>query len=353
MFNALLNFQLWSNTGKDYLKAVVIFFGLLLLFKIIQSLIIHRLEKVAEKTKTNVDDVLIRILKNINPPIYFFIALYFSIKFLNFPSFVDKIADGLLVLVIVYQLVSSIQIFIDFIAVKLARKDIAEIESTSKEAVKNISLIIKILIWIFAVLIILSNWGINITSVIAGLGIGGVAVAFALQNILEDIFSSFSIFIDKPFEIGDFIIVGDDMGVVEKIGIKTTRIKTLQGEELVVSNKELTTSRVHNYKKMEKRRVVFGLGVCYETPTEKLKSVPKVIKETIEEIDLATFDRAHFKEYGDFSLNFEVVYYISSNDYNKYMDTQERINLEIKERFEKMGIEFAYPTQSVFVKKES
>jgi len=218
-------------------------------------------------------------------------------------------------------------------------------------AIKNITTILKILLWILAVLVVLSNWGINITSLIAGLGIGGIAIALAAQNILQDVFSSFSIFIDKPFKVGDFIVAGDDKGVVENIGIKTTRIKTLQGEELVISNQELTETRVHNFKKMEKRRVAFTLGVAYETPTEKLKKIPEVIKEIISRESLAEFDRAHFKEYGDFSLNYEVVYYISSGDYTEYMDSHQKINFAIKDAFEEMGIEFAYPTQTIFLKK--
>ncbi|MFH1564752.1 MAG: mechanosensitive ion channel family protein [bacterium] len=352
MFNYLLNFKFWNNACKDYLMAAIIFFALLAIFKIIQTMVLRRLEKIAKKTKTNIDDVLIEIAKGIKPPIYFLLAIYFSVKFLNFTPLVNKIADGFLIFIIVYQAVTSIQIFIDFLAVKISKKEGGGIHSTNREALKNLSLIFKIFIWILAVLLILSNWGVNITSVVAGLGIGGVAIAFALQNILEDIFSSFSIFIDKPFEIGDFIIVGEDMGTVEKIGIKTTRVRTLQGEELVVSNKELTAVRVHNYKKMEKRRVVFSLGVCYETPTEKLKTIPQTIQEIIKKVELTAFDRAHFKDYSDFSLNFEIVYYINSSDYNQYMNIQQEINFEIKDKFEKMGIEFAYPTQSVFLKKE-
>lgn len=353
MFNDLINFHFLNNSGKDYLVAIIIFFSLLVVFKIIEVIVLIKLEQMAKKTKTDIDDILVEIVKGVKPPIYFLLSLYLSFKFLHFSVFANKVADGFLILVLVYQTVTSIQIFVDFLAVKLTKKEGAKMRSTSKEAIKNLSIIIKISIWVLAFLIILSNWGVNITSVIAGLGIGGIAIAFALQSILEDIFSSFSIFIDKPFEIEDFITIGDDMGTVEKIGIKSTRIKTLQGEELVVSNKELTSTRVHNYKKMEKRRVVFALGACYETPTEKLEKVPQVIKEVIEKVKLAAFDRAHFKDYGDFSLNFEIVYYISSNDYNTYMDVQQEINFEIKRKFEEMGIEFAYPTQTVLLQKQN
>jgi MscS family membrane protein len=179
----------------------------------------------------------------------------------------------------------------------------------------------------------------------------GVAIAFAFQNILEDLFSSFAIVFDKPFKIGDFIIVGDKLGVVEKIGIKTTRIKSLQGEEIVISNKELTSAQVRNFKKMETRRISFSFGVTYQTPTEKLKGIPKTVESIIEETDNVRFDRAHFNEFGDSALLFEVVYYVEGNDYNMYMDAQQQINLKIKESFEKDGIEMAYPTQTIFLQK--
>jgi len=197
----------------------------------------------------------------------------------------------------------------------------------------------------------LSNFGYNISTLIAGLGIGGVAIALALQNILTDIFASFSIYFDKPFQTGDFIIVGNDLGVVKKIGIKTTRLQTLQGEELVISNKELTETRIHNYKKMQKRRIVFNFGLTYDTSSAKLKKVLQILKGIIDKIEIAELDRVHFNKFGDFSLNFEVVYYLASSDYNEYMDTQQAINLAIKEKFEKDGIKFAYPTQTVFVNK--
>jgi small-conductance mechanosensitive channel len=200
-------------------------------------------------------------------------------------------------------------------------------------------------------LLILSNIGVNITSLIAGLGIGGLAIAFALQRILEDFFSSFSIYFDKPFEEGDFIIVGSDMGVVKHIGLKTTRLQTLQGQELVISNKELTDSRVNNYKKMKKRRIVFTFGVEYSTPVAKMKKINKIVEAIFKKIEGADLDRVHFKEFGDFSLNYEIVYYVKTGDYLEYMNIQQEINLTLKQQFEKENIEFAFPSQTIYMKK--
>ena len=212
-------------------------------------------------------------------------------------------------------------------------------------------MVIKILVWGGVVIFILDNFGFKISAVIAGLGIGGVAVALAAQAILKDLFSYFSIIFDHPFKIGDFIIIEDYMGTIEHVGIKTTRIRSLGGEMLVFSNSDLTDSRVRNYKLMEKRRVVFKLGVVYETPTERLKEMPKIIENSIKNVKDAILDRAHFFSYGDFSLIFEIVYYVVGADYNKYMDIQQEINFAIKEEFERKGIEFAFPTQTLYVNK--
>ncbi|RLB75629.1 MAG: mechanosensitive ion channel family protein [Deltaproteobacteria bacterium] len=227
---------------------------------------------------------------------------------------------------------------------------------------KNISLerslnsvlrIIKFLVWALAIIFFLDNLGFKISTVIAGLGIGGIAIGLAAQAILKDLFSYFSILFDRPFEIGDFIIIGDYLGTVEYIGAKTTRIRSLGGEQLIFSNTDLTDSRIRNYKRMDKRRVVFRVGVTYQTTLEQLKEMPRVIENVIKSVKDTAFDRAHFFSYGDFSLIFEIVYYVVGSDYNKYMDIQQEINLALKEEFEKRGIEFAYPTQTLFISKKN
>jgi len=206
-------------------------------------------------------------------------------------------------------------------------------------------------VWGLATVVLLDNLGFRINTVIAGLGIGGIAVALAAQNVLGDLFAYFTIIFDRPFEIGDFLIVGEYMGVVNHLGVKTTRIGSLGGEQIIMSNKDLTDSRVRNYKRMEKRRILFRLGVTYQTPYEKLKEIPGIIRGIIEGMEDSVFDRAHFSSYGDFSLVFEVVYYVMDRDYTKYMNIQEQINFRIHEEFEKRKIEFAYPTQTLYLNK--
>lgn len=341
-YQNLLQFQILGNSGKDYLIVLAVFVGALFALKIFREVVLHRLKKAAEKTKTDLDDVLIETVHSIRPPFYLIVAVYVALRFLTLPNLAVEIIDGLFILALVFQAVRALQIFIDFWTKKVA----------GGAAVKNISVLIKIALWLLAFLIILSNWGFNVTSLIAGLGIGGIAIAFALQNILSDIFSSFSILIDKPFQVGDFIIAGKEKGTVEKIGIKTTRLRSMDGEELIIPNRDLTDARLHNYKRVERRRGSFVFGVTYDTPTEKLKKIPDWVKEIINSCELAEADRVHFKNYGDFSLNFEAVFYVNTADYVVFLDAQQKIFLNLKEKFEEEGIEFAYPTQTLFLKKQ-
>jgi small-conductance mechanosensitive channel len=198
----------------------------------------------------------------------------------------------------------------------------------------------------------MSVFNVDLSGIVVGLGVGGIAIALALQNILGDAFSAFLIYFDKPFEIGDFIVVGEYSGTVKKIGIRSTRVQLLQGEELVISNKELTTSSIRNFKKLKKRRVVFKFGVAPNTPVEKLRKIPQIVKEIVNGVKLAEFDRAHFSEFGDFTLNFEVVYYIKTPDYAKYMDVKQGINFGLIEAFGKENIVMPYPTQTILLEKD-
>lgn len=226
------------------------------------------------------------------------------------------------------------------------KKDTDSADATVLGLVKFVS---KVALWSILVLVALDTLGVNITALVAGLGVGGIAVALAVQNILGDLFASLTIVLDKPFVVGDFIIVGDSMGTVERVGLKTTRIKSSSGERLIMPNADLLQSRIRNYKHMQERRVPFSIGVIYETSLDKLKRIPGILKEIVESQEMTRFDRAHFKDYGNFSLNFETVYWILSPDYGRFRDIQQAINLSIFERFQKEGIEFAYPTQTVLL----
>ena len=254
-------------------------------------------------------------------------------------------AAGMTALIIIG--IRILVVVVDFVLVSAWLKKSRN--ETQEHSLKPLTNFVKILIWGGGIILLLDNLGFKVSAIIAGLGIGGVAVALAAQAVLGDVFSFFAIMLDRPFELGDFIIIGDFMGTVEHVGIKTTRLRSLGGEQLVFSNTDLTNSRVRNYKRMDQRRILFKVGVTYQTSPAQLREIPDIIKSAIGKIKNTVFDRAHFASFGDFSLVIEVVYYVLSAEYNVYMDVQQQINLAISEEFAKRGIEFAYPTQTVFL----
>ncbi|UCH11884.1 MAG: mechanosensitive ion channel family protein [Candidatus Omnitrophota bacterium] len=338
-----------GNRVLDYLICVLLLLAGFGIIKIFQIFIIRRLKRWAEKTATTIDDFLIRLIRKIVVPLAYFGAFYLSVNILNLNPLLKRIINiaGVAILTLFTARLATVIISYGFDVFWTKRdKDVG-----LERSLKGILRITKLIVWGLAIVFFLDNLGFKISAVIAGLGIGGVAVALAAQAILGDLFSYFAIIFDRPFEIGDFIIIGEYLGTIEHIGIKTTRVRSLGGEQLVFSNKDLTNSRLRNYKRMGKRRVVFKLGVTYQTPLEKLKVMPEIIENVIKNVKDTTFDRAHFASYGDFNLVFEVVYYVMSRDYNKYMDIQQEINFAIKKEFEARDIEFAYPTQTLYVAK--
>ncbi len=349
MFKDILQISFFQNSILDYLIFLSIFFIGILAVRILKSIILHRLKVWAKKTTTTIDDFLIHISEKTLLPILYFGTFYLATRSLTLNPALSKVIDVLGVIILTIFGIRFLVAIINYALETYWLKK--EKDAAKKRSLKGILTVIKVIIWGIGIAFLLDNLGFKISTVIAGLGIGGIAVALAAQAVLGDLFSYFSIFFDRPFEIGDFIIVGDYLGTIEHIGIKTTRIRSLGGEQVVFSNTDLTNSRVRNYKRMDKRRVVFKLGVTYQTTLQQVKEIQAIITNIIKNINDTIFDRAHFFSYGDFSLVFEVVYYVMSRDYNKYMDIQQEINFAIKEEFEKRGIEFAYPTQTLFLEK--
>jgi len=355
-YQKFLEFNIWGNSGQDYLNSLLVLAGALVIFKLVQFVIIKKIEFVTKKTETDIDDFLMTLVKSIKPPFYFLLSLYIASRFLAIKAIVAKFIDNIIFIIVVLQIILILQRVIDYVVTKVIQKttsdDETEKEKIEEEAViKMVGRILKFILWIVAVLLMLSNIGINITSAIAGLGIGGIAIAMAAKDVLSDIIASISIYIDKPFRVGQRIQTGTDVGTVEHIGIKTTRLRTPQGQELIISNTDMASARIQNFKKMERRQVKLTLGVVYGLKADKLKKIPMFIKEIIDNIEDAKFDRSHFATYGDFSLNFETVYYIDSSDFKKYMNAQEQVNLAIYKKFEEERINFAFPTQTVIVEK--
>ncbi len=352
MLEFLSSINFWNNSLLDYTYFICFILASFILAKLVSYIFKKYLRVLAKKTKNRIDDILADSFEK--PVLYtlFFLGIFFSFKSLfltpGFIIVINKIFTTITTVLITWGLIKLIHSAIEIYWMPKAKSSKKSLDNNLMPIVKSI---ISWLIWAIALLFILSNLGFNITSLAAGLGIGGLAIAFALQGVFADLFASISIFLDKPFHVGDYIVIGKHSGTVKKIGIKTTRIETLQGEELVVSNKELTETRIQNYKKMKKRRVVFKLGVEYGTSSKKLKNIPIIIKNIIDKINDVDFDRAHFTDFGDFSLDFEIVMFIDTQDYAIYRNIQHAVNLGIVEAFAKEKIEMAFPTQTVYVKK--
>jgi small-conductance mechanosensitive channel len=337
---------LWDNTIKDWVVAILLVALSIFLLHILKTIVLTQLKKWSKKTNVTIDDFLMGSIERSVIPFLYLLSVYFGLSYL---SFGDKTQNIFRIALLVAATFFSIRLVTSFISYLIENFTHAQQDAESKrKQAKGIVVVVNIIVWIIGIVFLIDNLGYDITTLVAGLGIGGIAIALAAQAVLGDFFSYFVIFFDKPFEIGDFIIIGDKMGTVEYIGIKTTRIRALSGEQLIVSNTDLTNSRVQNYKRMETRRVVFSIGILYETPSEKVKQIPGIIKKIIESQPELKFDRVHFSSFGSSSLNFEIVYFVSSADYNLYMDKQQLINLGIFEEFERENIEFAYPTQKIY-----
>lgn len=348
--NTWLNISIFQNSLSIYLQALVTFLGLLLALSVFKRILVRYLGRMAKRTVTDFDDFVVSLLAGIGMPVFFVVSLYFATLPLQLSETIRMLVRYAMVIVVTIRSVQLFQEIVKYGIGKAYRRRMKSDDPSIELMVTSIAGITQWIIWVLAVIFILDNMGINISTFVAGIGIGGVAVAMASQAILGDAFSALSIFLDKPFEIGDFIILdGDYLGTVEHIGIKTTRLRSLSGEQLVFSNSDLTKSRIKNYKRMQTRRIAFKIGVVYQTPFEQVKKIPEMIKEIFKHVKEVRLDRVHFQSFGDFSLAYEIVYYVNSADYNIYMDKQQEINFALMEEFEREGISFAYPTQTLYV----
>jgi small-conductance mechanosensitive channel len=343
-----LDILLLGNSITGWLTALGVAVAVNVAVGVVKWAVIARLSKLAGRTETSIDDAVIAIARATRQGLVLFVSLYIGTQYLTLP---DKTAS-------VLKIAATIAAFVQLglwgnAAFKFwmgrYRERAVKADISAATSLGALSFVGQVVLWSVVLLVGLDNLGIDVTALVAGLGVGGIAVALAVQNILGDLFASLSIVIDKPFVVGDFIIVDDYMGTVEYVGLKTTRIRSLGGEQIVFSNSDLLQARVRNYKRMYERRIVFTFGVLYQTTPEQLEKAAKLVKEIIEQQTLTRFDRAHFFRFGDSSLDFEVVYWMTDPDYNKYMDTQQAICLQMIRAFAKEGIGFAYPTRTLYV----
>jgi len=341
-----------GNTLQNWIIGVCVLMGVFGALKILQRVAIVRLSKLAAATENQIDDLLVSMLGQTKFLILLVASAYMASQVITIKPSVEAVWQKIVVLIVIIQFGLWASAGVSFALARAIEKKMDQ-DAGSATTLTLLGFIARMILWVIVLLLILDNLGVNITGLVAGLGIGGIAVALAVQNILGDLLASLSIVLDKPFVIGDFIVVDSLSGTVEHIGLKTTRIRSLSGEQLVFANNDLLKSRVRNYKRMQERRIVFGFGVVYSTPLEKLTLIKKMVGDIVSKTQNARLDRIHFKEYGNSALNFEVVYFVANPDFGLYMDIQEAINLEIFRRFAEEGIEFAYPTQTLYLQSDA
>ena len=348
--------MIWDKIyfGNSVLKWIIALgagLGAFIALALVNSLLKRHLKKTAAKTKNIADDAVLQVLSRTKYVLILIISVYIGSRAVFLPGRIAIWLGVITKIAIILQIGFWINTLITFWLRNYQKKNM-ETNAAAVTTMRGASFILRLILFSLVILLSLDNIpGVEITALIASLGIGSVAIALAVQSTLADLFASLSISLDQPFVIGDFIIVGDLMGVVENIGLKTTRIRSLSGEQLVFSNNDLLSSRIRNFKRMKERRVAFNIGVTYQTSSEQIKQIPGIIQTAIKSQPNTRFDRSHFFKYGDFSLIFESVYYIGTADYNEYMDIQQAINIQIYDEFDKQDIEFAYPTQTLFVNK--
>ena len=340
-----------DNTLRSWLIALVIVVVLTSLLMLIKGLVVRKLKKFAQRTATDVDDLIADLLDRTR--VYFFaaVSVYAASQILHKTAGVQDLLRIFIVLTFLFQSGIWGNGLIAF-GIKRTSKSQGGDGAPNQTTMTVLGFVGRLVLWTIVLLLVLDNLGIDVTALIAGLGVGGIAVALAIQNILGDLFASLSIMLDQPFVIGDFVVVDTVSGTVEHIGLKTTRIRSISGEQVIVSNADLLKSRIRNYKRMQERRVVFTIGVEYQTSAEKLERVPALIREIVSSREQVRFDRAHFQTFGESAMQFEVVYFLLDPDYARYMDTQQAINLAIVRRFGDEGIRFAFPSRTVYVRQK-
>jgi small-conductance mechanosensitive channel len=339
-----------GNPIWRWLVAVGILLFVGFIFRILLRITVRKLRAIVIKTPGRFDDLLVDLLQKTRFLFIFIVSLYAAALILDLPSWADNALKGVSIVAFMFQVGYWGNAFVEFWIRRNVKKRLTE-DAAAATTMSALGFVAKMVIWAIVILVALDVY-FDVTALIAGLGIGGIAIALAVQNVLSDLFASISIIVDKPFVIGDFIVVGEQVGNVEKIGLKTTRVRSLTGEQIIFSNSDLLSSRVRNYRRMYERRIAFTIGVTYQTSPDQMEAIPTCIEEIVSSQSDVRFDRCHFKSFGDFALQIEIVYYVLISDYAAYMNIQQAINLGIMRAFAERDIEFAYPTQTLFLQKE-
>jgi small-conductance mechanosensitive channel len=337
----------WGNTVGTWLTGLGVALVAAVLLRALVPHLIQRASALARSTSTYVDDALVAAAKSTRSFFYVVAGLYAGARYLELPVAIDGAFGDVLASAVLVQIglwvSGGFQSLLSDVRDDRYRDD-AEV-ATSFNLIRLLGVGV---IWFLIFVFVLQAWGVNVTALITGLGIGGIAIALAVQNILADLFASLSIIFDKPFLVGDSLAIDEYRGTVEEIGLKTTQLRSVSGEQLVFSNSDLLRSRIRNYGRMLERRADFNFGIVYETDPELVAQIPGWIREIIEAQEMTRFQRCHFKGLGQWALEFETVYFMVVPDYNVFMDVQERVNLALMSKLAEAGVEFAYPTQLLY-----
>ena len=337
----------YNNSVRQWGIALAVALASFLALLLLRRLLVGRLGAIAKRTTTELDDILVEMVGRTNPFFLAATAVVFGSRFLIFPPTTDRYFAAGFAIVLLVQCglwgATAVDLWIHRRAgLRAAHADVASVTT-----MRALGIGAKLVLWLIVFITALDKFGVNVTTLVTGLGIGGVAIALAVQNVLGDLFAALSIVFDKPFDVGDSIAVDQMQGTVERIGLKTTRVRSVSGEQIIISNSELLKSRIRNYKRQLDRRVVFTTDVTYGTTPETVARIPGMIREVVSSQQPVRFDRSHFTQYTDSALRIETVYFVLDADYGRYLDIQQTINLELLRRFRAEKIELAFPTRTV------
>ncbi len=349
--NFLADFNL-SNDLETLIKFLFFTFVILVALRLTKSLIHQKVKTFAQITKNDFDDLVIKILDGFGVAFYLTLSAFLSLEIIDFQDRYSSIIENFVFVLMTYYIIKSLTTISSYLFKKLLKDQKAKYDDFDPTIIKVLNTAVKSILWILGLLFLLQNFNYSISAILGGIGVVGIAIAFALQSVLKNVFAFFSIYFDKPFKVGDFIVLNDKQsGTVKKIGIRSTRIKTLRGEELVISNEDLTNARVQNFKKLTERRVSIDFQVTYDTPAKKLEKINSWVQEIVEAQEQTRFSRSHLRDLSEFSIIFEFVYFVENSDYNIHMDIKQAINLALIKKLEKEGVSFAYPTKTIHVKQ--
>jgi small-conductance mechanosensitive channel len=342
----------FGNSIRAWLVAALALTATLAVLVLVRRLLTRRFADAARRTTNTVDDLALEVARRTRIYFLFAVALVFAVRFVELPARFGLLLDKVVALVVLLQAARWATGAIGFYVARHIERRRGTADAASLWAARMLGFGATVAVWMLILVAVLDNLGFDVTTLVTGLGIGGIAVALAVQNILGDVFAAMAIVLDKPFVVGDFIVVDSFAGSVEQIGLKTTRLRSLSGEQIVFSNGELLKGRIRNYKRLYERRNLFTIDVPRDTPTDVVRRIPEMLREIVEAQQPVRFDRSHFSAYTDAALRFETVYFVLDPDYNKHMDVQQAIFLGVLERFRHDGIAFALPTRVVVHKQE-